>query len=195
MLKNDVLTFIEWITYAVIIALAINAIGVGVRWWYLQGVYPGDFILYYNAAHEIYGEGWLYKEIIAKFFKFFLKITGTYDDPFTGYMYWSGFQTMCWLLIAHLMFKVKYGFIFIWATLKLFTDLLQVGNIQILCCLAAFSPFTSLLGGVVKPHYFAFSIGHAVISRYKFRIGERDGTNKVRKSGISSTNLLHDKKK
>lgn len=169
----------EWLTYMVILGMAMNAILESTRWWYLQKVFPTDFVLYFNASRGEYRFDWSYKEIVAQFFKLFFGMTGTSDNPTRAYAYWCGFQTGCWLIICHLMFKVKYGFIFVWATLKLFTDLLQVGNIQILCCLAAFAPLPSLLGGLVKPHYFVFSIGHALCSRYSMGHGKRKSINKA----------------
>jgi hypothetical protein len=167
------INIVEWITHIVIVSMAINAIGVGTRWWYLQHVLPGDFILYYKAALGIFDNGWIYKDWIAIIFKPLL-----IWDPFTSYMYWAGFQTVCFIILTHKMFEVKYGFILVWITIPYFTDLLQVGNIQITLALAAISPFPSVLGLLVKPHYIVFSISHAVASRYRVRIESRKSLNK-----------------
>lgn len=180
---------LEWLTYIVIICVAIEAIGIGVRWWYLQQVFPGDFVIYYNAAQGIFADGWLYKNFVAVVFKPLLLF-----DPFTAYMYWSGFQTVCFLILTHKLFEVKYGFIFIWFTIPFFRDLLQVGNIQITLALVAIYPLPSLLGILVKPHYFIFPLSHAIAARYRIWNESRNGTNKKFKSNINATDILHNKK-
>lgn len=158
------ISVIEWITHVVIVCMAINAMCVGTRWWYLQRVYPGDFILYYKAAMGVFDNGWLYKDWIAVIFKPLLLW-----DPFTSYTYWAGFQTVCFMILTHKMFEVKYGFILVWVTIPFFKDLLQVGNIQITLALAAIGPFPSILGILVKPHYAVFSVCHAIAARYRIR--------------------------
>lgn len=163
----------EWLIYGVILCEAINAVGVQTRWWYLQKVYPGDFVIYYNAALGQFSEGWLYKDFIAPIF-----IPLTWFDPFTSYMVWSGFNTLCFLIIVHKMFEVKYGWIFAIIAIPSFTDLLQVGNMQIFLCLVAFYPLPSFLGILVKPHYLVFPLSHAISARYRIWNESGERTNK-----------------
>lgn len=173
--SDNSIGIVEWLTHIVIAAYAINAIGIGTRWWYLQRVLPGDFVIYYNAGLGVFGERWLYKDFTAPLFKVL-----NLFDPFTAYMYWSGFQTVCFMALVHKMFEVKYGFILAWVAIPFFTDLLQVGNIQILLALAAVSPIPSFLVILIKPHYFIFPLGHAIASRYRLRDERRDGAHKAR---------------
>jgi hypothetical protein len=164
------ISILEWMTQIVIVCMAMYAVGLQTRWLYLQHIAPGDYWLYWDAADGIFADRWSYKDWIAPIFKIF-----HLWDFFRGYCYWCGAQTVCFMILTHKMFEVRYGCILVWLTIPYFTDLCQVGNIQIVCALAAISPFPSLLGMLVKPHYAVFPLSHALAARYRIWIGKRQG--------------------
>lgn len=157
MKNNKDISIVEWITHIVIVCLAINAVGESTRWWYLQGTYPGDFLIYYNAAMGVYAKGWLYKNFTSFIFDPLLMFSF-----YNAYTYYSGFQTICFMTLTHKLFQVKYGWIPVLFSLRAFHDLLQVGNIQITLCLVAVYSLPSILVVLIKPHYIVFSICHAI---------------------------------
>lgn len=165
--------FKEWILDLIIICLAINAVAEQSRWWFLQRVYPGDFVIYYNAAMGVFSPGWLYKDWTAFIFKPLL-----YWNPFDSYTYWCGFQTTCFLILTHKMLEVKYGWVLVIIALTSFHDLLQVGNIQITLCLVAVYAYPSFLVILIKPHYAIFALSHTIATRYRIWVGARDSIDK-----------------
>jgi hypothetical protein len=150
-----------------------NAVGLQARWWYLHGTLPGDFVIYWNAASGQYDTGWLYKNWIAFIFQPFHLV-----EPFRAYLYWCGFQTACFMLLAHKLFEVQYGWILVSIATPYAADLIQVGNIQVFLCLVACYPLPALLSVLVKPHYCIYPVLHAITARYRLRDESRKRAHK-----------------
>ena len=106
------LVALEIIIQAVVVCQCVCAVGLMCRWWYVQHVYPNDYILYYNAAVGVYddfaGDVWSYKNWIAIIFTPF-----RWQPPFESYLYWCGVQTLASMLIVHKMFEVKWGWVLV----------------------------------------------------------------------------------
>ena len=162
-IKFELLEILEWLVYIVIVAMAVKAVGIQCRWIYLQQVYPGDFIIYYNAASGNFLEGWLYANFMSIIFTPLL----IWQNWVDGYLYYCGFNTVCFLFITHKMFQVKWGWIPVIIVIPYFVDLLQVGNIQIMCVLLAMFEWPALLGVLIKPQYAIFPVLHYITKRLR----------------------------
>ena len=141
--------------------------GLVTRWWALGKSFPGDFIICYNAAQGNFdplptGNVWLWKHEIAIPFKLFLL-----TDIFRATMYWAGIQTLCFMMLAHKMMEVRFGWVLVLLVLPNFESLLKVGNVQIILTLAAIYPIPALLAVLVKPHHALFAVLVAIARRHR----------------------------
>jgi hypothetical protein len=161
--KIQWLVILEWIIYLIIICKAINAVGLQTRWWYTQRVFPGDFVLYLNAALGNFLPGFIYKEFMAFVF---IPFTWT-PDSLVAYTYYCAFQTTAFLLITHKMFEIKWGWVFILIAIPSFHDLLQVGNIQIILSLLSMFIYSSIFVILIKPYLAIYPICKLIKERIK----------------------------
>jgi hypothetical protein len=166
-LYGEIKGTLEIVVQGIILCTAMCSVGLVTRWWILGLSRPGDFIICYNAALGDFrplaeGNVWLWKREIAHVF-----IPLTWTDIVRAYWYYSAIQTLCFMLLAHKMMEVPFGFLPVLLVLPSFASLLQVGNIQITLCLAAIYPVTVLLAGLVKPHHLLFALLLAVVGRYR----------------------------
>lgn len=169
---------LEVVIQTIIVCTAMVSAGLVTRWWYFGASYPADFIICYNAALGNFdplqtGNMWLWKPWVAVIFKPFL-----WTDLFRAAMIFAGIQTICFMLLAHKMMEVRFGWILVLVAIPSFESLLKVGNIQISLCLAAIYPVPALLAILVKPHHAFFALCLAIAERHRLRTEQGKCTRK-----------------
>jgi hypothetical protein len=157
-----VLFIFEIIVQTVIICYAYISVGMAILGWFWSKNPPVDFIIYYLAGQGNYVKEYIYTKWIS-----FIFIPFTWADHFDAYLYWTGILTVCFMILVHKMFQVKYGWVLALVVLYSFASLLMVGNIQILLLLICCFPLPSLLGILVKPHYFIYSVLHYLAAYFR----------------------------
>ena len=119
-----------------------------------------DFYIYYEGARGNYIFGWIYRHYVRWIF-FWM----SFFNIRSAYFIWGGIQTISFMVLTHFLFKVRYGWLAILASLWGFKANLQGGNIDVLLAMAYVFPVGTLLGTLVKPHHALFALLYAAVGR------------------------------
>ena len=146
--KKITVNLLELAMQAIIICIAVYSVGVSSRWWWAQGMRPFDFTVYYYAGLGVAIEGWFYDNLFMSMFS----VLHLWDLS-TSYLYFSGLSTLLFMIVAHKILALRFGWFFVLINLYTFSSVIIHGNIQSLVILLSFYPLGSLFCAAMKPFY------------------------------------------
>lgn len=155
---------LEIVVQLLIVFISLITLSYGMMFLKESGALYNSFVCYYEAARGNFISCFIYKHFTAVLFKWLLLFNRD-----TAYLVW-GFVSMCsFMALSHLLFKVKYGWFIVLASLPIYKIVLQSGNITTIFTLAMVSPLTVLLAVLVKPHWALFALVVALAKRLELR--------------------------
>ena len=145
--KKEVrLDILEVAVQLLIICVAIYSTNLASRWWWSQGIRPGDFEVYYLAGAGKFIVRWLYKDWLAPSFSIL-----NLWPPSDSWMYYVGALTICFMLLSHKVMQFKYGWIVVVVNLYNFSTIIINGNIHIILAYISCFSIGSLIAVAYKP--------------------------------------------
>jgi hypothetical protein len=107
-----------------------------------------------------------YKQWIGYGFVPFLWISNKYGEMQAVFL-WMGLLTASYMVLAHYLCKVEYGWFLALAFLKIFWFSLSSGNITPILCVALLFLESAWLAVLVKPHFALIGFGVAFFERHR----------------------------
>lgn len=136
----------EVIIQLAIVGIALYSTNLASRWWWAQGIRPGDFEVYYLAGQGNLIIRWLYSNWLAPTFSI-LNLKPISDS----WLYYIGVLTICFMLLTHKVMQFKYGWIVVVLNFYNFSTIIINGNIHIILAYISCFPIGSLITVAYKP--------------------------------------------
>ena len=162
-MRKSYISKFEILFQFLIVIWTVFSVGWSVSMWKIQGecFAPSDFNTFREAAHGHFVYQWIYQNYTLPIFHPLL-----WFNPTTAYLLLVGLSAICYMSMAHYLFRVKYGWFVMLLSFKSYHDLMQVGNIDIILAFLYIVPLSALLGVLLKPHHIIFAIIHAIRGLY-----------------------------